>query len=164
MTVVDAEQPPHDVPDDDGEPRLARRRRVNTDRRHRGRALALMALYEADTAGHAPEEVVQRLAADERVEPSIGEFAARLVAGVRQERPHLDAQIHRTATQFPVDQLAAVDRNILRIALYEMLRELETPVAVVVSEAVELAQVFGSDTSARFINGVLGALSAERNG
>lgn len=148
------------APEEHAAARPARRRRVNRDARHRGRALALMALYEADTAGHPPEEVVQRLAADERVDPALAEFAALLVAGVRGERTALDEQIHRTAAQFPVDQLAAVDRNILRIALYEMLRQPETPVAVAVSEAVGLAQVFGSDASARFINGVLGTLSA----
>ena len=139
-------------------------RRSPADLRHRGRAMALMALYEADTAGHAPEDVLERLAADERVPRETVAFAERLVAGVRDEREELDTRIGRAAPQFPVDQLAAVDRNILRIALYELLRLPETPVAVAMSEAVELAHVFGSDTSPRFVNGVLGAIDARRNG
>jgi N utilization substance protein B len=146
-------------------PRRRRAPRLSpADLRHRGRAMALMALYEADTAGHAPEEVLTRLATDERVPRETVAFAERLVGGVRDERDALDERIGRAAPQFPVDQLAAVDRNILRVALYELLRLPETPVAVAVSEAVELAHVFGSDTSPRFVNGVLGAIDARHNG
>lgn len=134
------------------------------DLRHRGRALALMALYEADTVGHPPEEVVGRLAEDERVPRATVDFAKELVAGVRDGRDDLDQRIERAAPQFPIEQLAAVDRNIIRIALYELLRERETPVAVVMSEAVELAHVFGSDGSPRFVNGVLGGLGSLRDG
>jgi N utilization substance protein B len=134
----------------------------HADRRHRGRALALMALYEADIVGHAPLDVVARLGADERVPEETRAFAARLVAGVEREQADLDQRIARVAPQFPVEQLAPVDRNLLRIALYEMLHEPETPIAVAVSEAVDLAHVFGSDSSPRFVNGVLGALGREQ--
>lgn len=146
-------------------PRKRRAPRLSTaDLRHRGRALALMALYEADTAGHSPEEVAARLAADERVPRETVAFADQLVAGVREQREALDARIGRAAPQFPVDQLAPVDRNILRIALYELLHLQETPTAVAVNEAVELAHVFGSDTTPRFVHGVLGAINARGNG
>jgi transcription antitermination protein NusB len=145
--------------------RLRRAPRLSAvDLRHRGRALALMALYEADTAGHSPEEVVWRLAEDERVPRDTVAFASALVAGVRDGRDDLDERIERAAPQFPIEQLSAVDRNIIRIALYELLRERETPIAVVMSEAVELAHVFGSDGSPRFVNGVLGGLGSVRDG
>ena len=151
----------------EGEP-LRRPRRAPrlsaVDLRHRGRALALMALYEADTAGHPPEDVVGRLAEDERVPRETVAYARDLVAGVRDDRDDLDERIGRAAPQFPIEQLAAVDRNIIRIALYELLREPETPIAVVMSEAVELAHVFGSDGSPRFVNGVLGGLGSVRDG
>jgi N utilization substance protein B len=128
--------------------------------RHRGRALTLQALYEADQSGHDPAISIERLIEDERAGTEPAAFARRLVAGVKQSRAQIDGYIRGSAPQWPLDQLAVVDRNILRIAIYEMLIENETPVRVAVNEAVELAKAFGSDASSRFVNGVLGALSA----
>ncbi len=130
--------------------------------RRQSRTLALQALYEADTSGHDPAEVVLRLSPDGSSETEPTAYAARLIAGVKTRRSELDERIARAAPQWPVDQLAVVDRNLLRIAIYELLYEPELPVGVVVNEAVELAKAYGSAASGRFVNGVLGAISAAR--
>lgn len=127
--------------------------------RRRGRSLALQALYEADTSGHDAEAAVQRLAAEATASEEAAALAHALAVNVEQTKAELDDHIRRAAPQWPVEQIAVVDRNILRIAIYEMLLSDETPVPVAVNEAVELAKAFGSDTSPRFVNGVLGALS-----
>ena len=85
-------------------------------------------------------------------------FALELVDGVRNKLPDLDTLIHSYAPAWPVQQLAIVDRNILRIALFELLFQCDTPRRSAANESVELAKVFGSESSARFINGVLGSV------
>lgn len=85
-------------------------------------------------------------------------FATRLVEGVLEHRPDLDRVITGIATDWPLDQMAIIDRNILRIAVFEIMVDHETPVKVAINEAVELAKCFGSDSSQRFVNGVLGTL------
>jgi N utilization substance protein B len=119
-------------------------------------------LYEADTAGHDPGEVVQRLSEDGGISGEPAAYAVQLIAGVKARRAELDDLIGRSAPQWPVSQLAVIDRNLLRIAIFELLFEDETPVSVAVNEAVELAKTFGGEGSPRFINGVLGTLSANR--
>lgn len=131
-------------------------------RRRLARTLALQALYEADTAGHDPGEVVQRLSEDGGISGEPAAYAVQLIAGVKARRAELDDLIGRSAPQWPVSQLAVIDRNLLRIAIFELLFEDETPVSVAVNEAVELAKTFGGEGSPRFINGVLGTLSANR--
>lgn len=129
--------------------------------RHRARIVALQALYEIDCTSHAPAVVVeQRLAAAQL--PEAGrDFARGLVLGVWKNRERLDALIARYAPEWPVDQIAVIDRNILRIAIYEILMHHDTPTKVAINEAVELAKLFGSDSSSRFVNGVLGSLVAK---
>jgi N utilization substance protein B len=123
--------------------------------RRRARALALQALYEIDLVCHQPEEVLaQRLNEEPLPEPGV-DFARRLVHGVLEKRPDLDAIVARIAPEWPVEQLSCIDRNILRMALFE-LTSLDTPMKVAINEAVELAKRFGSDSSRRFINGALG--------
>lgn len=128
--------------------------------RRRGRILALQALYEADTSRHRPEEAVERLAAEKPEPASVAAFAAELVRGVQANRPAIDAIIAETAPQWPVDEVAVIDRNILRVATYEVLFDDKTPVRAAINEAVELAKTFGSDSSSRFVNGVLGTVAA----
>ena len=137
------------------------------------RVLALQALFEIDSVGHAPDSVLyERLrpggvgdfndedmpASQEELSKESSDFLIWLVAGVLTHRVRLDALIGRFASEWPVDQLAIVDRTILRLALYELgARESRTPPKVVINEAVELAKTFGGDSSPRFINGVLGS-------
>ncbi len=122
------------------------------------RAAVLQALYEEDITGHPALRALQRLPAYERLSESQSKRAEVLVKFVSDNRADLDARIASVAKEFPADQLGAVDRNILRIALAELEPDHDTPQAVAVNEAVELAKLFGSDSSPRFVNGVLGAL------
>ena len=128
--------------------------------RRRARALALQALYEIDSAGRNPEEVVTRLLADKRLSEDNITFIRELVDGVIKSKGELDENIKRFAPAWPVKQISLVDRNILRLAIFELLFDNKTPVKVAINEAVELAKSFGSDNSARFVNGVLGSVSS----
>lgn len=124
--------------------------------RHDARVLALQTLYEADTAHHPADEVLNRHLAEAAWPAAVRQYAMELVQGVMREAKSLDQMISGLAPKFPAEQLSAIDRNILRIALYEM-REGKVPVPVAISEAVNVAKAFGSETSSRFVNGVLGA-------
>jgi N utilization substance protein B len=128
-------------------------------RRH-ARILALQALYEIDTTQHPPGQVMdQRLVEDPL--PEDGEaFVRELIAGVLEHRIRLDEMIQQHAPEWPVDQMAVIDRNVLRIAIFEFYIGKLTPVKVAINEAVEVAKLFGSDSAPRFINGVLGAIAA----
>lgn len=127
--------------------------------RRRARRVTLETLYEFDIAGHDPAEVLaQRLEASP-MESAGAEFAGRLLHGVIAYLDKMDRLIARFAPEWPLDQMAVIDRNILRIAIYEFLVTDETPVKVAINEAVELAKVYGSDSAPRFINGVLGTLA-----
>lgn len=129
--------------------------------RRQARTVVLQALYEADIAHHPAGEALDRRLADRQLPDSVQRFARNLLFGVIAHRETLNALIRRHAPEWPLDQMAVVDRNILRIALLELGEpELETPVKVAINEAVEMAKVFGSDSSPRFINGVLGAVMA----
>ncbi len=127
--------------------------------RRKARALALQALYEIDSVGHKAEEVLSRLVADRRLSEESNTFMRELVSGVLQNRDAIDENIKHFAPAWPIGQVSAVDRNILRLAIFELLIDNRVPVKVAINEAVELAKSFGSDSSARFVNGVLGSVS-----
>jgi N utilization substance protein B len=125
--------------------------------RKTARRAALQALYEIDSVNHEPGRVVDARLADENLGPHGAVYFRWLVAGTVRNREVLDALITRYAPEWPVEQLAIVDRNILRSAMFEIgARDTDAPPKVVINEAVELAKQFGSDSSPRFINGVLG--------
>jgi len=128
--------------------------------RHKARSIALQALYEIDSAGRQAPAVVERLLAGADFSQENNEFVRGLVEGTLRHQDEIDGNIHRFAPAWPVDQIAIVDRNILRLAIFEILFDNKVPVKVAVSEAVELAKTFGSENSARFVNGVLGSVSA----
>lgn len=130
--------------------------------RRQARIVALQTLFEVDSVNH-PAEVVLAQRLEEKPLPAEGKtFARQLVMGVLEHRPALDAIIQSIATDWPLEQMAIVDRNILRIAVYEITVDGQTPVKVAINEAVELAKLFGSDSSRRFVNGVLGTLVSNR--
>ncbi len=131
--------------------------------RTRARAVALQALYEIDLTGHLPEEVIQQRAEGESLDERMIAFAREIVIGVLSFVPQLDQYIAAHAPEWPLDQVAIVDRNILRIALWEIAISESTPIKVAINEAVELAKIFGSDSAPRFVNGVLGSLAARQN-
>ncbi len=127
--------------------------------RRRARVLALQALYEMDSAGHKAEETVSYLLAKGELSEENAGFTRELVSGVIQNKKEIDEYIQRFAPTWPIEQIAAVDKNILRLAIFEILIDNKVPVKVAINEAVELAKKFGSDNSSKFVNGVLGAVS-----
>jgi transcription antitermination protein NusB len=127
----------------------------------RARAVAMQALYELDSTGHDLETVVRRrLEADETPDGS-ATYASRLIQGVVADRPEIDALLEAAAPAWPLDQMSRVDKSILRLAIFEMLREKGLSAKIIINEAVELAKRFGHDSSPKFVNGVLGTI--ERN-
>jgi N utilization substance protein B len=128
--------------------------------RRKARSVALQALYEIDAVRHDPEATVDRLLAEEKIPEENGTFVREVVKGVVRYRDKLDAHIQKFAPAWPVGQIAIIDRNILRLAIYEILLDNKVPMKVAINEAVELAKAFGGESSPRFINGVLGAVSA----
>jgi N utilization substance protein B len=137
--------------------------------RTRARALALQVLYEVDLAGHLPgvvlEERLFEMGQEGQAEltPELVEFSRQIVAGIIPIAEKLDDIIAAYAPEWPFDQIAAIDRNILRIAAWEFAISSLTPVKVAINEAVELAKLYGSDSAPRFINGVLGSLADREN-
>lgn len=131
--------------------------------RTRARSAALQALYEIDIAGHEPGAVWQQRVEDAELDSTLAEFARQIVIGVFPLMSVLDEFIAEHAPEWPLDQVAIIDRNILRIALWEFAVYAQTPVKVAINEAVELAKVYGSDSTPRFVNGVLGSLANRQN-
>ena len=119
--------------------------------RRRARIIALQALYEIDCASHSVGAVLQRRIEEADLSPEGQEFLLKIVQGVVKHQEQLDETISTYAPEWPIEQMAIVDRNVLRIAMFEFL----------INEAVELAKTFGSDSSQRFVNGVLGTLLAK---
>ncbi len=126
--------------------------------RRQARTAAMQTLYEVDTAGHDPEETLRRNAAGQRLSAEALIFAEELVRGTLARLEVIDAQIASAASDWPLSQMARIDKNILRLAIYEILYNNSVPAKAAINEAVELAKTFGSDTSSRFVNGVLGAI------
>lgn len=128
--------------------------------RRRARNLSLQILYEVDSVDHPAEQVIARHLEDNpTLSEDAGAFVRQAVLGALAMTPALDRLIAECAPEWPVEELAIVDRNILRLALWEFAGSDETPVKVAINEAVELAKRFGSDSAPRFINGVLGTLA-----
>jgi N utilization substance protein B len=151
---------------------------VGYGRRRQGRILALQILYEVDLTDHdltetfertlADEEELARVAAEDDEVPggqaavaqtrALRDHVERLVLGSVAARDEIDRLIEDAAPAFPVARVPAIDRNVLRLAVYELLREADVPPKVAINEAVELAKRFGGDSSGRFVNGVLGTI------
>lgn len=126
--------------------------------RHQVREVALQALFEIDSTGHPINAVLQERLLEADFDKLGSAFLRRLVRGALHNIDLLNSLIAENAPDRPVEELAIIDRNILRLALFEIAsEEIDTPPKVVINEAIELAKTFGSDTSPRFINGVLGS-------
>jgi len=122
------------------------------------RILALQAMYEFDASGHPAQTALERLLNEPRRVPEVSKFARELVNGTISNLEKIDKTIGALAPAWPLAQTPLVDRNILRLAMFEMQYNCTTPPKVVINEAVELAKTYGSESSSRFVNGVLGAL------
>ncbi len=123
--------------------------------RHPARRLALQTLFEVDFPRGEPREAWERGAFRAGLTEEAAAFAWSLVSGVLEHRRDLDGEIAALASEFPIEQMPRIERNVLRIALFELRVSRDAPAAAVIDEAVELAKLFGSDTSAKFVNGVL---------
>ena len=129
--------------------------------RHKARVLALQALYEADVAGHPAGSSFRWLNEGEHLPEESSGYALELIQGVSSQQDDIDAAIFKFAPAWPVKQLPVIDRTILRLALFEIRYGPEIPHKVAINEAIELAKSFGSESSARFVNGVLGSVMEE---
>jgi len=127
--------------------------------RTRARCLALQVLYEVDIANHPPAEVFRVRLEDTPLSDDLAEFVRQIVFGVFPLIHELDHVIEKYAPEWPLDQIATIDRNIMRISCWEFAIQNQTPVKVAINEAVEIAKLYGSDSAPRFINGVLGSLA-----
>lgn len=121
--------------------------------------MALQVLYEVDMTGHPPAEVFHERLEESPLSDELAEFTRQIIFGVTPLTQELDELIAKYAPEWPLDQIAAIDRNILRMAFWEFAVQRETPVKVAINEAVELAKQYGSDSAPRFVNGVLGSLA-----
>jgi transcription antitermination protein NusB len=126
--------------------------------RHRAREYALQMLYQAEASGVAMHEVKTSFWGDRDVPPEVRAFAERLAGGAAGARQECDELLTGSLENWRLERLAIVDRNILRLAVYEFLHQPETPPIVVIDEAIELARRFGGDDSWQFTNGILDAV------
>lgn len=131
--------------------------------RSKARVAALQALYELDMTEHGVGPVLEARSSENELDDAQYLFSQQIVAGVRQNATQLDGLIANHAPEWPMDQVAVIDRNILRMALWELTFFGKTPLKVAINEAVELAKSFGTDSSPRFVNGVLGSLADNLN-
>jgi N utilization substance protein B len=152
--------PSNKLPPPRDDPKKGRRR----GGRSRARECALQALYQVDLAGAEPIDALANAAGSGEVEGPLDAealaFAEELVRGVCAERGAVDALIERHSHNWRVERMARVDRNVLRLAVWELLHHGDVPRKVVLNEAIELAKKFGSEESGAFINGILDKLSA----
>lgn len=118
-------------------------------------------LFQCDIVRTDPEQALAYLAGEEAADQEVGRFAAELIAGVREHREAIDEQIRQHAREWRLERLACVDRNILRIAIYELQHRPDIPVSVSINEAIELAKTYGGKDSGKFVNGILGQLAKE---
>jgi transcription antitermination protein NusB len=122
--------------------------------------MALQVLFEVDCAGHDYEQALDRILQQSALPDDTAAFARELVSTVVENRERIDGLIARFAPAWPLDQIAIVDRNILRLGIGEIIFDL-VPVKVAINEAVELAKTYGGESSSKFVNGVLGSLYTE---
>ena len=131
--------------------------------RTKARGIALQALYELDITNHPVGTVLQERIKESALTEELSQFFRSIVLGVLPIRQKLDSFIADHAPDWPLDQVAIIDRNIIRIALWEFAVADDTPLKVAINEAVELAKTYGSDSAPRFVNGVLGSLANRQN-
>jgi len=133
--------------------------------RRRSRIVAFQTLFEADTARRDLHQTLERHIREARLTEDAAVFASLLVEGVERHRAAIDAVIRERASAFPLTEMPPVDRNVLRLAIYEVLFDNQpAPLRTVINEAVELAKGYGSESSGRFVNGVLGAVALAASG
>ena len=134
--------------------------RVPVGKRHHARELALKVLFQLEGTGDDPEEVLQYHASEGGASEDITNFARQLVRGVLDNRDKLDAILSEASEHWKLDQMAKVDRIILRIAVYEIAIDRKVPTKAAINESIELAKTFSGEDAGRFVNGILGRVAA----
>lgn len=130
--------------------------------RRKARIVALQTLFEIDSVGHAIDDVLPHTLEESPLNEEGVQFARRLVQGVLEHLEDIDNMIRLAAPTWPLSQMAGIDKNILRLAIFEILFNTgKTPAKAAINEAVELAKMFGSDNTSRFVNGVLGTVISQ---
>ena len=129
-------------------------------KRHQARELALKVLFQVEGTGDDPEEVLRYHASENGANDEITSFARQLVGGVIAHRDELDAILTEASEHWKLDQMAKVDRVILRIAVYEIAIDRKVPTKAAINESIELAKTFSGDEAGRFVNGILGRVAA----
>lgn len=147
----------HDTTQERPAPKRSNRQKKSNSRRQ-ARTLALQLLYETDQTHHDWEEVLDRTIEQESPNEETASYLRSLVSGIFLHQRAIDREIELAAPAFPIGQLSPVDRNALRIAIYELRYATDVPIKVAINEAVELAKRFGGESSGRFVNGVLGTV------
>lgn len=147
-------------PDDIEKSEIIEHEQAATER-STARRVALQALYEIDCTDHLTGDVLTTRLQEAQVTKKAARYVHHLVTGVIEHRNRLDSIIREYAPEWPLEQVAIVDRNILRMAVFEFGVQVNTPVGVVIAEAIELAKLFGADGTPRFVNGVLGSLARD---
>lgn len=132
---------------------------MDLDDRTRARGIALQSLYEMDMSDHPINLILKERIDSVQLEDLQKEFVEKIVTGVRPFVHQIDRLIADYAPEWPVDQIAVIDRNIIRISVWEFAIGKTTPIKVAINESVELAKLFGSESSPRFVNGVLGSIA-----
>lgn len=130
--------------------------------RRKGREYALQALYLTDITGVGAEKAFASVTQTDELDPRTREFAKNLTVGAVDNRKQLDEMIKKYAQNWEIGRMAALDRNILRLGAYELMFELDTPISVIIDEAVEIAKTFSTADSGKFVNGILDKIKGER--
>ncbi len=131
--------------------------------RHLARTIAVQTLYQWDFNDRKddPEQIIKQNRQEFAPEFDDGEFIKYLVDGVLKRQEEIDALITKFAPEWPLDQITIVDRNVLRLGVFELKFDENIPAKVAINEAIELAKTFGGESSGKFVNGVLGAIYKE---
>jgi N utilization substance protein B len=129
-------------------------------KRRQARELALKVLFQLESSNDDPEEVLAYHAAEGAATPDVANFARSLISGVINNREKLDAILSETSEHWKLEQMAKVDRIILRIAVYEISIDKHVPTKAAINESIELAKTFSGDEAGRFVNGILGRVAA----
>lgn len=129
--------------------------------RHKARECALQMLFELETSKAGKDECIESFFRRFEHREDVREYASKLVAGAAGGKRKIDEIIRRFAKNWKISRMAPVDRSVLRLAVFELLEEPETPKSVVIDEAIELAKRFGSEDSGGFVNGILDAAAGE---
>ncbi|HXI14120.1 MAG TPA: transcription antitermination factor NusB [Thermoanaerobaculia bacterium] len=131
--------------------------------RRKARELALQMLFQFDVSGNSTEAVVTTFEDLQKARPNIRDFAVRVFEGTVNNLAELDSMIVQQAQNWRLERMPVVDRNIIRMSVYEFLHESETPKLVIIDEAVEIAKKFGTQKSSQFINGILDGILKRYN-